>query len=142
MVAVVSETGEGPRYLLLHSVDYPRGEDGDWAWGPPSGCLEPGEGVAACAARELFEETGIRGIPEPVATEGVEWAMFYLWVPWGTHVRLDPAEHNDFAWLTYEYACAWCRPEAPAGTFRTAVAARIAPNQVGRQQGAVMSGRQ
>ena len=32
-------------------------------WAPPSGGLEPGETVAECAAREVFEETGVRVTP-------------------------------------------------------------------------------
>jgi 8-oxo-dGTP pyrophosphatase MutT (NUDIX family) len=80
MTAVISDSPEGPRYLLLHNAETT--DDGDWAWGSPSGCLEPGEDIAGCAARELFEETGIRGEPIPVITEDIDWAVFRLRVPW------------------------------------------------------------
>lgn len=33
----------------------------------PGGLLEPGEDPASCATRELFEETGLRAVSEPVA---------------------------------------------------------------------------
>lgn len=122
MVAVFSESPDGTRYLLLHNVDYEPGQDGDWAWGPPSGCLEPGEDIAACAARELFEESGIRGEPVPVITEDVAWAVFLLDVPWGTEVELS-SEHNGFAWVAREDMLTKCRPERLAVSIRTAVAA-------------------
>ncbi|GAA4995425.1 hypothetical protein GCM10023317_24590 [Actinopolymorpha pittospori] len=123
MVAVISQSPDGPRYLLLHSAEYVPGKAGDWEWGPPSGCIEPDEDIATCATRELFEETGIRGEPQPVATEDIGWALFFLNVPWGTAVRLDAAEHNDFAWVTFEDACRMCRPERVAEGFRIAVEA-------------------
>lgn len=123
MVAVISESPGGPRHLLLHRAEDAPGVGGDWAWGSPSGCLEPGEDIATCAARELFEETGIRGEPQPVATEDISWALFFLHVPWGTAVRLDAKEHNDFTWVTFEEACGLCRPEPAVEGFRIAVEA-------------------
>lgn len=120
MVAVISESPDGARYLLLHSAE---GAVGDWEWGSPSGCLEPGEDIAACAARELFEETGIRATPEPVVTRDIGWAVFFLEVPWGTPVVLSAAEHDDFAWVEVDEAYRLCRPERQAASFRIAVAA-------------------
>ena len=120
MVAVISESPEGPRHLLLHSAE---GAVGDWGWGSPSGCLEPGEDIAACAARELFEETGIRATPEPVVTRDIGWAVYVLEVPWGTPVVLSPAEHDDFVWVDVDEAHRRCRPERQAASFRIAVQA-------------------
>lgn len=37
------------------------------AWHPPGGGLEPNESLAECAAREVFEETGVRVTVGPVA---------------------------------------------------------------------------
>lgn len=123
MVAVFSQTPKGRRYLLLHNVDYAPGNNGDWAWGSPSGCLEPDEDITTCAARELFEETGIRATPVPVVTEDIDWAVFYLQVPCGTHVELSPTEHNGFDWVTIDDAFERCRPERLAVSFRTATTA-------------------
>jgi 8-oxo-dGTP pyrophosphatase MutT (NUDIX family) len=120
MVAVFSQSPEGRRYLLLHNVDYALEQTGDWAWGSPSGCLEPDEDIAACAARELFEETGIRATPVPVVTADIDWAVFFLEVPWGTRVKLSPTEHNDFAWVPIDDALAMCRPERLAASLRRA----------------------
>ena len=47
---------DGERLLLGHATNSPR-------WDIPKGVAEPGESFAAAAARELFEETGLR-IPE------------------------------------------------------------------------------
>lgn len=119
MVAVVSSSPEGRRYLLLHSAE---GNVGDWEWGSPSGCIEPGESVSDCATRELREETGIEGEPEPVATENIGWAVFFLDVPWGIQVELSH-EHDDFAWVSLDEATRLCRPEMQAESFRLAVSA-------------------
>lgn len=50
--------------------------------------------------------------------EDIDWAIFYLRVPWGTAVELDPAEHNDFAWVDAEEAAGRCRPERLARSVR------------------------
>jgi mutator protein MutT len=56
-IAVVRHEG---RFLLVR-----RGQAPDpGRWGFPGGKIEPGETVAAAAARELFEETGV--VAEPV----------------------------------------------------------------------------
>lgn len=120
-VAVVSHSPDGPRHLILQSCEVPPGEE--WSWGSPSGCLEPGEDIATCAARELYEETGIRAEPLPIATEDIGWALFYLEVPWGTAVRLDPAEHTRFNWVTFDEACRRVRPALVADGLRRAVEA-------------------
>ena len=48
-------------------------------WAPPSGGLEPGETVADCAVREVFEETGIVVVPENVVAvlSGKEYFVTY-----------------------------------------------------------------
>ena len=128
MVAVISQSPDGPRHLLLHRADKAPGEGGDWAWGSPSGERDPGEDVAACAARELFEETGIRGEPHPVVTADIGWALFFLEVPWETAVRLDDAEHNGYTWATFDEAYDMCRPRVVADGFRIAVEAALTAN--------------
>jgi 8-oxo-dGTP pyrophosphatase MutT (NUDIX family) len=47
---------DGQRILLGHATRSPR-------WDIPKGLAEPGESLVAAAARELFEETGLR-VPE------------------------------------------------------------------------------
>jgi 8-oxo-dGTP pyrophosphatase MutT (NUDIX family) len=95
------------RVLLLRSADVADG--GDWAWVPPGGGREPGEEIAACAARELVEETGIVGIPAPVEVDDVGVAVFRLVVPWGTPVRLSD-EHSAYEWVDREGVEQRCRP--------------------------------
>lgn len=123
MVCVTSRTPDGVRFLFLHNAEHPVGVDGDWAWGPPSGCREPGEAIGDCAARELREESGIEATPVPVRTEGVFWAVYRLEVPWPCPVTLDPAEHNAFAWFDRDQARQRSRPDALAESFALATEA-------------------
>lgn len=53
--------------LLLHPPEMDGGIWGVGAWGLPGGGLEPHESLAECAAREVFEETGIRVQIGPIA---------------------------------------------------------------------------
>ena len=48
-------------------------------WAPPSGGLEPGETVAECARREVFEETGIEVVPEEIIAvlSGKDFSVTY-----------------------------------------------------------------
>jgi 8-oxo-dGTP pyrophosphatase MutT (NUDIX family) len=79
--------------------------------------------VTACAIRELHEETGLRAVPEPVATADVGWAVFTLEVPWGTEVTADGTEHDRFEWVPFAEARRRCRPAVLAEAFTTACAA-------------------
>ena len=57
----------GDELLLIRGVDIPRGKRRvvTGKWGPPKGCVEPGEKfVWETALRELHEETGIAISPE------------------------------------------------------------------------------
>lgn len=64
-VVVTSMAAGGRRFLLLRPSAADPDESG-WDWVLPGGCRAPGEGIAACAARELREETGLAGQPPPV----------------------------------------------------------------------------
>ncbi|MFD1717913.1 NUDIX domain-containing protein [Georgenia deserti] len=118
VVAVFSDSPVGRRFLLLHSAEFPVGEAGDWAWGFPSGCREPGEDIDSTAARELDEETGISGDLTPVRTHDVAWAIYYLQVPWGTPVQLAPGEHNAYEWVDRDGALSRLKPATLVDSFR------------------------
>ena len=79
--------------------------------------------MAACAARELREETGLAASPRPVATKDIDWAVFSLEVPWGTEVAVDGTEHDRFEWVSVAEVLRRCRPAAVCESFRTACAA-------------------
>ena len=51
------------RVLLFRTVDPTMPEVGEW-WELPGGGMDPGENWSTTAARELFEETGLRVSPE------------------------------------------------------------------------------
>lgn len=55
-VAAVIRNGRGE--VLLHQ----RGDDA--CWGLPGGAIEPGEEPAQAVIREVYEETGLRVVPE------------------------------------------------------------------------------
>ena len=46
--------------LLLHRSAFGESFAGDWAWTTPGGARQADERAAVTAARELFEETGLR----------------------------------------------------------------------------------
>jgi 8-oxo-dGTP pyrophosphatase MutT (NUDIX family) len=118
-IVLASRAPEGWRYVLLHRAHHGPDYNGDWAWTPPSGSRKPGEALAACAARELEEETGLRATPQPVRTQDVGWAVFALEVPWGTQVTADGTEHDRLEWVTYDEARRRCRPDALLDSFVT-----------------------
>ena len=69
---------DGPRVLLGHAARTPR-------WDIPKGLADPGEALAAAAARELREETGL--LASPCAL-----------VPLGTYPYLPAKDLALFAW--------------------------------------------
>jgi 8-oxo-dGTP pyrophosphatase MutT (NUDIX family) len=66
------------RLLLFHGIDPQDDGAGSW-WFTPGGGIDPGESGAEGAARELFEETGLRcsaaELGEPVFESEVEFAF-------------------------------------------------------------------
>ncbi|MDP9410214.1 MAG: NUDIX domain-containing protein [Actinomycetota bacterium] len=66
---LVDLEGDEPRALLLRRRKPPAG-----LWENPGGMLEAGEDFVACAARELYEETGVRA-----EVEGAWWARVEPW---------------------------------------------------------------
>lgn len=119
-VVVASESPAGWRYLLLHRAHHGPDFEGDWAWTPPAGARLPGEDIAACAARELEEESGLRVTPKPLLVDDVDWAVFELVVPWPTPIAVDGVEHDRCEWVTLDEACARCLPAVVAQCLRLA----------------------
>ena len=108
------------RYLLLKRI----GSRGAF-WQPVTGRLEPGETWLEAAAREVWEETGLRGevvdlnfrhsfLVDPkfwrqhpeFAIKINEEAAFVLDVTGGDPgaVTLDPSEHDAYEWVDYDTA--------------------------------------
>jgi|HubBroStandDraft_6_1064221.scaffolds.fasta_scaffold159294_2 8-oxo-dGTP pyrophosphatase MutT (NUDIX family) len=122
-VVVASRSPAGWRYVLLHRAHHGPGFDGDWAWTPPSGSRKPGEDIAACAARELHEESGLSGDLLAVPAPDPHWAVFALEVPWGTPVALDGTEHDRVEWVSHAQALRRLRPEPVLLGFTAACSA-------------------
>lgn len=108
-------------FLVLHRRAV-LGDDGDWAWGPPSGCRWPGEEITVTARRELFEETGLEGEPVPVAGPNPNWPAFAIQVEPKTALVLSD-EHDRLAWLPAEEALARVSPDAVRDQLRAVIAA-------------------
>jgi 8-oxo-dGTP pyrophosphatase MutT (NUDIX family) len=110
-IVVYRRAGGAMEYLLLHRAHHGPAYDGDWAWGPPSGCRYPGEPVADCAARELLEETGLRLALAATDLGSTEWPLYLGQAPGAATIQLS-AEHDRFLWLPLAAALARTAPEA------------------------------
>lgn len=118
-VVVVWRRGDsGPEVLLLHRSAMGPDYDGDWAWGSPGGALDPGETLEECAARELFEETGL-DLPLVRVRESDHVVLFACEVG-GDHEIVLSDEHDRFEWVAFDEACARCRPEKAVATLLAA----------------------
>ena len=122
VVVVYREGGAGREFLLLHRAHHGPEYEGDWAWGPPSGARYPGEEIDRCAARELYEETGIELSPRPIDLEQQDWPVYLLEAPLGIAVTLS-AEHDCYAWLPLEEAARCILPDLVCAAFRAAALA-------------------
>jgi 8-oxo-dGTP pyrophosphatase MutT (NUDIX family) len=100
----------GPEILLLHQAVRGPDYDGDWAWASPGGSLDPGETLDECAARELFEETGLDLPLSRVTAAGLPVALFTCEARPEHEVVLSD-EHDRFEWVSFDEACVRCRPE-------------------------------
>ena len=115
LVKIVVHDGE--RVLLLHR----RPERGNF-WQPITGSIEDGERPIETARRELAEETGHSGQPEPLDLEQsfmiesqfleakypppiIAGETAYTFeVPSGAPIRMDATEHDDYAWFSFAEA--------------------------------------
>ena len=90
--------------LLLHRSLFGENFTGDWAWTTPGGAREPDEQPAATAARELYEETGLRLTCRPVrssvaeAQREIEVDVFVAEATGDAQVRLSE-EHDRYEWV-------------------------------------------
>lgn len=116
-VAVWRSGGGRRQWLLLHRAHHGPEYEGDWAWTPPSGARLPGETLAACARRELIEETGLELHCSPTPCGTADWAVYSAEAPVDAGVVVD-AEHDRFAWVELDDALALCRPAAVADGLR------------------------
>ena len=119
--------------LLLERADHPG------YWQSVTGGVDPGEELAAAAAREVFEETGLRAgehrldawgsqtrfeiYPEwryryaPGVTHNIE-RDFGLLVPAALPVTVAPREHLGYVWLPWGEAAARCFSPSNAAAIR------------------------
>ena len=130
---------EDDRLLLFYSRDY-MGPDVEY-YVTPGGGLDAGETLAEGAAREVFEETGLRiepGALGPVVAESEgAWsdspdlviescdAFFFLRVPHFDPVRdrleeIEQAEFTEARWLTFDRGGRGRRADLPRAHRRPA----------------------
>lgn len=112
---------DGLQLLMLHRAHRGPDFEGDWAWTPPAGCRLPGEPVLECAARELWEETGLRLPLEPTLCGTQAWYVYLAEASAGAQVVLD-AEHDRYEWVGPEEALRRCRPDAVREPLARAIA--------------------
>lgn len=104
---VVWRRGPPLEVLLLHRSVFAEDFVGDWAWTTHGGARQPDEPSAATAARELYEETGLRLSCVPVrsrvaaAQPGIDVDVFVAEADADQPVRLSE-EHDRYEWVQPE----------------------------------------
>lgn len=115
-IHVVTPTKEAPRpgvgVLLMREgrvlVGQRRSAHGQGTWSVPGGTPDPGESDETCAARELYEETGVTGSDARVVAEtldtfadsGVTYRSRFVQMEWrgGVPKALEPAKCEGWEW--------------------------------------------
>ena len=107
-------------YLVLHRAHNGPEYEGDWAWGPPGGCREPGETIDDCARRELQEETGLDLALRRVHHGDLDWAVYLAQAPASASIALS-SEHDRWLWLPARAALAQVSPAIITSELRSAI---------------------
>lgn len=105
-VVIVDYQWNEPRALLMRRLKPPVG-----LWENPGGTVEPGEDFVRCAARELYEETGLQAEMEAAWWTRVEpWKApedrdLYAGVGFlarhpGGEVNIESVAHDSYLWAT------------------------------------------
>jgi lipoyl(octanoyl) transferase len=124
-------TPKGPQVLMM--LRQP--DQGLW-WSSVTGMVEPGESLEETATRELREETGLSGKPQPLNLEhtfcidpriihlpegelrfNLE-TCFHIEVPADQKVRLATDEHSEYRWCTLEEAAQLMRWEGSMAALK------------------------
>jgi 8-oxo-dGTP pyrophosphatase MutT (NUDIX family) len=119
-VVVFRRFQAGLELLMLHRCHLGV-DNGPWAWTPLSGARRPGEPIGECAARELFEETGLELPIVPTCLGTDEWFIYVAEAPGECIITLD-AEHDRFEWMLSSQALNRCQPEVPHTLLRRVAA--------------------
>lgn len=111
-IIVYRDGGGEIEFLLLHRAHSGPDYEGDWAWTPPAGARQPGEGIHECARRELLEEIGLE-LPLHQTEIGTNnWRVYAAKLDDGREIRLDE-EHDRFEWVDVTQVSR-CKPERVA----------------------------
>ena len=116
-VIVYRRSRGSTEFLLLHRAHHGLDYEGDWAWTPPSGARLPREDPDEGARRELTEETGLNLPLRRSDYDTADWFVYIAEAPFESTVILS-GEHDRYAWLSSEEACARCAPEKVAAQIR------------------------
>jgi 8-oxo-dGTP diphosphatase len=120
LIVVYRRAGGENELLMMHRAHAGPDFEGDWAWGPPGGCREPGESIDECARRELYEETGLELPLQLVPHHDRNWAVYLAEAATDSPVRLSE-EHDRCTWAAADEALAVTSPEIIVAELKSAL---------------------